>query len=144
MLHRAIYGSFERFIAILIEHFAGAFPIWLAPVQVAIVTVADRQNDYARTLEERASQRRASGSSSTSAAMTMNAKIREAQLQKIPFTLVIGDKEVEQGAVAPRRYGGEDLKSMKLVGVRGAARQGGVLPRLKRRGRRRKGFSSVS
>ena len=113
VLHRAIYGSFERFIAILIEHFAGAFPAWLAPVQVQLVTVADRQLDYAREvlrpaacpgfrveLDERG--------------MTMNAKIREAQLQKIPFTLVMGDREVEQRAVAPRRYGGEDLKSMPL------------------------------
>ena len=114
VIHRAIYGCFERFIAILIEHFAGAFPAWLAPVQARLVTVADRQLDV-----------RPQGAASSSAprgfrvelderGMTLNAKIREAQLQKIPFTLVIGDKEVEQGAVAPRRYGGEDLKTMPL------------------------------
>jgi threonyl-tRNA synthetase len=113
VLHRAIYGSFERFIAILIEHFAGAFPVWLAPVQATIVTVADRQTEYAQTVLARL---RANGYrvELDDRRMTMQAKIREAQLQKIPFTLVIGDKEVEQGAVAPRRYSGEDLKTMPL------------------------------
>ncbi|MDQ3265947.1 MAG: threonine--tRNA ligase [Myxococcota bacterium] len=113
VLHRAIYGSFERFIAILIEHFAGAFPTWLAPVQAVIVTIADRHLDYARQVEE---QLRAKGFrvELDERGMTMNAKIREHQMQKVPFTLVIGDKEVEQAAVAPRRYGGEDLKTVKL------------------------------
>ncbi len=113
VLHRAIYGSFERFIAILIEHFAGAFPTWLAPVQVVLVTVADRQLDYARKVRD---ELRGLGHrvELDERGMTLNAKIREAQLAKVPFTLVIGDKEVEQGAVSPRRYGGEDLKSMPL------------------------------
>jgi threonyl-tRNA synthetase len=114
VLHRAIYGSFERFIAILIEHFAGAFPAWLAPVQVALCTIADRQLDYARTV---AGELRAKGFrvELDERGMTLNAKIREAQMQKVPFTLVIGDKEVEQSAVAPRRYGGADLKTMPLA-----------------------------
>jgi threonyl-tRNA synthetase len=113
VLHRAIYGSFERFIAILIEHFAGAFPAWLAPVQATLVTVADRQMDYARQVRDRL---RAKGHrvELDERGLTLNAKIRDAQLQKIPFTLVIGDNEVEAGGVSPRRYGGEDLKSMKL------------------------------
>ncbi|HET9037917.1 MAG TPA: threonine--tRNA ligase [Myxococcaceae bacterium] len=113
VLHRAIYGSFERFIAILLEHYAGAFPAWLAPIQVQLVTVADRQLPYAREVLEllRSKGFRAE---LDDRGMTMNAKIREAQLHKIPFTLVIGDREVEQRAVAPRRYGGEDLKSMPL------------------------------
>jgi threonyl-tRNA synthetase len=112
-IHRAIYGSFERFIAILIEHYAGAFPAWLAPIQVQLVTVADRQLPYAREVLQllRSRDFRAE---LDERGMTMNAKIREAQLQKIPFTLVMGDREVEQRAVAPRRYGGEDLKSMPL------------------------------
>ncbi len=111
VLHRAVYGSFERFIAILVEHFAGAFPVWLAPQQVSIVTVADRQNDYARQVEAKL---KAKGFrvEFDDRGMSMNAKIREAQVQKVPFTLVIGDKEVEGHAVAPRRYGGEDLKTM--------------------------------
>jgi threonyl-tRNA synthetase len=113
VLHRAIFGSFERFTAILIEHYAGAFPAWLAPVQAMLVTVADRQNDYARKVRDTL---RAKGFrvEFDERGMTLNAKIREAQLQKIPFTLVVGDAEVEAGGVAPRRYGGEDLKSMKL------------------------------
>ena len=113
VLHRAIYGSFERFIAILIEHFAGAFPTWLAPVQATLVTVADRQLDYARQVRDRL-RARGYRVELDERGMTLNAKIREAQIQKIPFTLVIGDNEVEAGGVAPRRYGGEDLKSMKL------------------------------
>ena len=88
VLHRAIYGSFERFIAILIEHFAGAFPVWLAPVQVAIVTVADRVNDYARKVHRAARGGRRPRRRSTTATATMQAKIRDAQLQKIPYTLV--------------------------------------------------------
>ncbi|MFY0522493.1 threonine--tRNA ligase [Archangium gephyra] len=113
VLHRAIYGSFERFIAILIEHFAGAFPAWLAPVQAVLVTVADRQKDYALQVRD---QLRAKGYrvDYDERGLTLNAKIRDAQLQKIPFTLVIGDNEVEGGGVSPRRYGGEDLKTMKL------------------------------
>jgi threonyl-tRNA synthetase len=113
VLHRAIFGSFERFIAILIEHFAGAFPAWLAPVQAVLVTVADRQKDYALKVRD---QLRAKGYrvDYDERGLTLNAKIRDAQLQKIPFTLVIGDNEVEGGGVSPRRYGGEDLKTMKL------------------------------
>jgi threonyl-tRNA synthetase len=113
VLHRAIFGSFERFIAILIEHFAGAFPAWLAPVQATIITIADRQNEYALKLEERL---KAQGYrvQFDDRGMSMNAKVREAQLQKIPFTLIVGDQEVEQGGVSPRRYGGENLKFMKV------------------------------
>jgi threonyl-tRNA synthetase len=113
VLHRAIFGSFERFIAILIEHFAGAFPAWLAPTQAMLVTVADRQMEYALKVRD---QLRAKGYrvEVDERGLTLNAKIRDAQMQKIPFTLVIGDNEVEGGAVSPRRYGGEDLKSMKL------------------------------
>ncbi len=114
VLHRAIFGSFERFIAILIEHYAGAFPAWLAPVQVAVVTVADRHLDYGRTVmaELKAKGYRVE---LDERGMTMQAKIREAQMQKIPFTLVIGDREQQENAVAPRRYGGEDLKTMPVA-----------------------------
>ncbi len=113
VLHRAIFGSFERFTAILIEHFAGAFPAWLAPIQAVLVTVADRQMDYARQVRDTL---RAKGYrvDVDERGMTLNAKIRDAQLQKIPFTLVVGDTEVSGGGVSPRRYGGEDLKTMKL------------------------------
>jgi threonyl-tRNA synthetase len=118
VLHRAIFGSFERFIALLTEHFAGAFPTWLAPVQAVIVTVADRHLPYARALRERL-RTRGRRVELDERSMTLNARIREAQLQKIPFTLVVGDREVEQGGVSPRRYGGEDLKSMSLEAFEG-------------------------
>ncbi len=113
LLHRAVTGSTERFLGVIIEHFAGAFPAWLAPVQVAIVYVADRQQAYARQVED---QLRTLGfrAELDDRGLTMQKKIAEAAVAKIPFTLVIGDREVEQGTVAPRRYGGEDLKAMPI------------------------------
>ncbi|RKH59489.1 threonine--tRNA ligase [Corallococcus llansteffanensis] len=127
VLHRAIFGSFERFTAILIEHFAGAFPAWLAPVQATLVYVADRQVEYARKVRD---ELRAKGYrvELDERGITLNAKIREAQLQKIPFTLVVGDNEVEAGAVSPRRYGGEDLKSMKLADFEALLAKEAALP----------------
>ncbi len=114
VLHRAIFGSFERFIAILIEHFAGVFPAWLAPVQATVVTVADRQEAYAREVMK---ELNAQGFrvEFDDRGLSMQKKIREAELAKVPFVLVIGDKEVETRSVAPRRHGGEDLKSMPLT-----------------------------
>ncbi len=113
VLHRAIFGSFERFIAILIEHYAGDFPAWLAPVQAVVVTVADRQVEYARkvTAELSALGFRVE---CDERGLSMQKKIREAELAKVPYVLVIGDREVEGNAVAPRRHGGEDLKSMPM------------------------------
>jgi threonyl-tRNA synthetase len=113
VIHRAIYGSFERFIAILTEHFAGAFPAWLAPVQARVVTVSDRFNDWARDVAERlvALGFRAEMDDSSD---KLGAKIRNAQIQKIPFALVVGEKEVEARGVSPRRHGGDDLKTMPL------------------------------
>ena len=109
VLHRAIYGSFERFIAILIEHFAGAFPVWLAPVQVAIVTVTDRVNDHARTVVTRLEAAGYRVLFDDGNGM-MNAKIRDASLQKIPYTLVIGDKEAAADQVTVRTFGGDPKK----------------------------------
>ena len=113
VIHRAIYGSFERFIAILTEHFAGAFPAWLAPVQARVVTVSDRFNDWAREVAERlvALGFRVETDDSSD---KLGAKIRNAQIQKIPFALVVGEKEVEARGVSPRRHGGDDLKTMPL------------------------------
>jgi len=129
VLHRAFYGSFERFIAILVEHFAGAFPTWLAPIQACIVTVADRQMDYARKLRDDL-RRQGYRVELDERGMTLNAKIREWELQKVPFTLVVGDKEVEQGAVSPRRHGGEDLKTMKLEAFLALLAKEAALPML--------------
>jgi threonyl-tRNA synthetase len=114
VLHRAIYGSFERFIAILIEHFAGAFPTWLAPVQAVIVTVADRQDNYARTVLAEL-RGRAFRVEFDDRGLSMSKKIAIAdQDEKVPFVLVIGDREVESRMVAPRRRGKRDLGAMPL------------------------------
>ncbi len=113
VIHRAIYGSFERFIAILTEHFAGAFPAWLAPVQARVVTVSDRFNAWAEQVSARlvgAGFRAELDRSSDK----LGAKIRSAELQKIPFVCVVGEKEVEARGVSPRRHGGADLKTMPL------------------------------
>jgi threonyl-tRNA synthetase len=104
VIHRAIYGSFERFIGILIEHFAGSFPVWLAPIQARVITVADRHLDWARQVfgELQARGMRVEVDESSE---KLGAKIRDAQLMKIPYTLVIGDKEVEGKGVSPRKHG---------------------------------------
>jgi threonyl-tRNA synthetase len=113
MLHRAILGSIERFIAILLEHCAGAFPLWLAPVQLKILTVTDDQKEYAAKVFERLRQDgwriELDGRNEK-----LGYKIREAQLAKIPYAIVIGDKEVAAGTVAPRRRGGENLAPLPL------------------------------
>jgi len=113
LVHRAVTGSTERFMAVLIEHYAGAFPLWLAPVQAVVIPIADRHTAYAQQVAERLKQEGfrvdVDGRSER-----MQAKIREAQLQKVPFMLVVGDKEAEAGAVAVRRRSGEDLKSKPL------------------------------
>ncbi len=113
VIHRAIYGSFERFIAILTEHYSGAFPAWLAPVQTRVVTVSDRFNGWAEEVTEKllAAGFRAELDRSSE---KLGAKIRAAELQKIPFIGVVGEKEVEAKGVAPRRHGGADLKTMAL------------------------------
>src|SRR5436309_2804134 len=107
VIHRAIFGSIERFIAILIEHYAGAFPLWLAPVQAVIIPIADRHSDYCQKVRDRLATAglRVEIDSSVE---RMNAKIRNAQMQKIPYMLVVGDREHEQGPVAVRlRTGGD-------------------------------------
>src|SRR5215468_10027549 len=113
VIHRAIFGSFERFIAILIEHYAGAFPLWLAPVQAMVIPIADRHAEYCNQVKERLSAAGLRVDIDTSVER-MNAKIRNAQIQKIPYMLVVGDREQEQGAVAVRLRSGEDLKSKSV------------------------------
>lgn len=113
MLHRAVTGSTERFLGVLIEHFAGAFPVWLAPIQAMVVPIADRHVDSARAVAEklRAANLRAQVDERNE---RMNAKIRDATMQKIPYILVVGDKEAAANAVAVRLRTGEDLKAMPL------------------------------
>ncbi len=107
MIHRALLGSMERFFGILIEHYGGAFPAWLAPTQAVIIPIADRHLDYA---QEVAAKLKAAGLrvNVDQRAERMNAKIRDAEKQKVPYMLVIGDKEMEQGQVALRKRSGEN------------------------------------
>jgi len=111
MVHRVILGSIERFIGVLIEHFAGNFPLWLSPVQAIVLTVTDNQIPYAQEVFK---QLRNSGIRVQEDMRNekLNFKIREAQLQKIPYMLVIGDKEVLQGTVTPRYRDGRNLHAM--------------------------------
>jgi threonyl-tRNA synthetase len=122
VIHRAIFGSFERFIAILIEHYAGAFPVWLAPVQAMLIPIADRHADYCSQVKEKlaAAGLRVEMDASLD---RMNAKIRNAQMQKIPYMLVVGDREQEGGAVAVRLRSGEDLKSKTVAEFIALARE---------------------
>jgi threonyl-tRNA synthetase len=136
VIHRAIFGSFERFVALLIEHYAGAFPLWLAPVQAIVMPIADRHADYARTVRDRL----------TAAGLRVqlderqekiNYKIREAQLQKIPYMLVTGDREAADGTVAVRSRSAGDLGATPLdafideasaeIRAKGIGHQGGQL-----------------
>ncbi|MGD1071424.1 MAG: threonine--tRNA ligase [Bryobacteraceae bacterium] len=108
MVHRALFGSVERFFGILVEHYAGAFPVWLAPVQATILPITDKQLDYARHVEEKL---KAAGVRVTvdDRNEKVNLKIREAQLQKVPYMLVIGGREAEAGQVAVRHRKRGDL-----------------------------------
>ena len=127
LIHRALLGSLERFIAILLEHTGGALPVWLSPVQAVVIPIADRHADYAREVESRL---RGTGLrvEVDARAQRMNLKIREAQLRKVPYMLVVGDREQETGAAAVRQRAGEDLGAMPLddiareIGERTAAR----------------------
>jgi threonyl-tRNA synthetase len=113
VLHRAVTGTTERFLGVLIEHFAGAFPVWLSPVQAVLIPIADRHVPYARQLAEKL---KSAGLrvEVDERSERMNAKIRDAQNQKVPYMLVVGDKEMEQGAVALRLRSGENPGPMLL------------------------------
>jgi threonyl-tRNA synthetase len=122
VIHRAIFGSFERFIAILIEHYAGAFPLWLAPVQAIVLPIADRHVAYAQDVRQRllAAGLRVQVDERQE---KIGYKIREAQLQKVPYMLVVGDKEAGDGTVAVRSRSGGDLGSSPLDAFVASAQQ---------------------
>jgi threonyl-tRNA synthetase len=113
MIHRALFGSMERFFGVLIEHYAGAFPMWLAPVQVSVLPITDRVNEYA---EKVAAELRSAGlrTESNLKSEKIGAKIRDAQMQKVPFMLVLGDREMEQGNVAVRERLQGDIGVMSI------------------------------
>jgi threonyl-tRNA synthetase len=114
MIHRALFGSMERFFGVLIEHYAGAFPMWLAPVQVAVLPITDRVNEYA---EELSRELRLAGFrvEANLRSEKIGAKIRDAQLQKVPFMLVLGDREMEQKTVAVRERARGDIGVMSIA-----------------------------
>ncbi|MFC1934794.1 threonine--tRNA ligase [Chloroflexota bacterium] len=113
MVHRTVLGSMERFLALLIEHYGGAFPVWLAPVQAAIIPVADRHLDYARQIETKL---KTGGVRAQVDARSerMNLKIRQAQIEKIPYMLIVGDKEVANNTVSIRQRSGEQLANYPI------------------------------
>jgi threonyl-tRNA synthetase len=122
MIHRALFGSMERFFGVLIEHYAGAFPMWLAPVQVAVLPITDRVNEYA---EEVARELRVAGLrvETNLRSEKIGAKIRDAQLQKVPFMLVLGDREMEQKTVAVRERAKGDIGVMSIAEFKEMARR---------------------
>lgn len=112
VIHRAVFGSFERFLGMLIEHFAGAFPTWLAPIQAQVLTVSDKQEEYARHVLDRL--RESGVRAEVSSGNTLNYRIRSGQTGKIPFLLIVGDREVEDRTVSIRRYGKKATTIMSL------------------------------
>jgi len=113
MLHRVVLGSLERFLGVLVEHFAGAFPVWLAPVQAILLPITDRVHDYAQEVAQklRAADLRVEIDLRPE---TLRYKIREAQLQKIPYMIVVGDREAEKSTISPRLRDGTELKDLEI------------------------------
>jgi threonyl-tRNA synthetase len=113
MVHRAIFGSLERFMGMLIEHYGGAFPVWLSPVQAILIPIADRHYDYSNKILEHLHENNIRAEIDTSRDR-MNAKIRNAQIQKIPYMLIVGDREMESNTIGVRVRPGEDIGALGL------------------------------
>jgi threonyl-tRNA synthetase len=111
MIHRALLGSFERFIGILIEHYAGEFPLWLAPVQAQVLPIADRHVEYAWKVAEQLQDLRVEVDERSE---SVGRKIREAELRKVPYMLVVGDSEADSGCVSVRLHGEGDIGSFTV------------------------------
>jgi threonyl-tRNA synthetase len=132
MLHRAIFGSYERFIGILIEHYAGKFPLWLAPVQAVVTTIVSDADDYAGQVLEKL---KAAGIRAEADLRNekINYKVREHSLKKVPLLLVVGKREAEEGTVALRRLGSDEhQKMMRLDEVASMISDEAIPPDLKR------------
>jgi threonyl-tRNA synthetase len=129
MIHRALFGSMERFMAVLIEHFAGAFPLWLAPVQARVLTVSEKADSYGREVEARllAADLRADADLS---ADKLGAKIRRAQMEKIPYMLVVGERDMAARVVSPRTRDGQQMPAMPLEELAQKLATEAVPPRL--------------
>jgi threonyl-tRNA synthetase len=113
MVHRALLGSLERFFGVLIEHFGGAFPVWIAPEQIAVIPVSENFNDYAKKAAAalKAQDLRVSAELSDD---RLNAKIRDCQNRKIPYMLVVGEREANEGTVSIRLRDGRQMSAMKI------------------------------
>ena len=111
MIHRVVLGSIERFIGVITEHFAGAFPVWLAPEQVRITPIADRHQEAAFALKKKLEEAGIERVEVDTRSEKLGYKLRESQLAKVPYTLVIGDKEAENGCVSVRKRGVGDIGS---------------------------------
>ena len=113
MVHRVVYGSIERFIGILIENYAGAFPVWLAPVQIKLLPITDAHVAYAKELADKFFQLKFRAEIDDRNEK-INKKIRDSQVRKIPYTIVIGDKEVETGVLPIRKYSAKDSVNLSV------------------------------
>ena len=113
MIHRTVLGSMERFVAGLVEHYAGAFPLWLSPTQVQVIPVSEKQADYATKVSERLKEKGFRVVSDLGSEK-MGYKIRQAQMQKVPYMLVVGGREAENGTVSVRHRALGDLGSFAL------------------------------
>ena len=113
MIHRVVLGSIERFIGVITEHYAGAFPLWLAPVQVKVLPVTERAHEYANAINQKLNDANLR-SEADLRSEKLGYKIREAQMQKIPYMLVVGDRDMENSTVSVRTRKGDDLGAMSL------------------------------
>ena len=113
MIHRAMLGSLERFIGVLIEHYSGAFPFWLSPIQAVVIPIADRHLEYANHVSQRLKKVGIRVEVDVRSER-MNAKIRDAQMNKVPFMIIIGDREIESDSVSLRLRTGEDLGQQSI------------------------------
>jgi len=128
MVHRALMGSMERFFAVLTEHYAGAFPVWMAPIQARVISIGDRQEPYVNEVAEILTKR-GFRVDTHGGGEKLGAKIRQAQLEKIPFMLVCGDKEVEARAVAARTREGAQLPAMPIEDFANHLAEAAAIPR---------------
>ncbi|RKX47746.1 MAG: threonine--tRNA ligase, partial [Thermotogae bacterium] len=108
MIHRAIYGSLERFFGILIEHYDGAFPTWLSPVQVVVIPISDKHKEFAEKVHKDM-ERKGIRSQLDDRRETISYRIREAQMNKVPYMLIVGDREIRENKVSVRLRSGKDL-----------------------------------
>ena len=130
MIHRALFGSYERFIGIMLEHYAGELPLWLAPVQAIVLPISDRFNEYAAEVARGSCSPRGARAELDDRSESVGRKIRDAELRKIPYMLVVGEREQRDGAVSVREHGGGDAGSVPLEEFSNALGRRAILGRV--------------